>query len=324
MILAVVLTVVGLVLLSVGAGQLVSGASRLAIRLRVRPVVVGVIVIGLGTSVPEFLVSGVAAARGDTGLAVGNIVGSNILNLTLILGIAAVIGTIEVSSTVIRREVRLTVAAVAVFGLVAWLFGLGIWSAALLTTATVAAVALLLRWAGQGRNQALADATTPTVAAPPLVTVAATPPALWVELVRALVGLAGVLAGAELLVVNAASIATRLGASEVVIGFTLVALGTSVPELVTTIVAQRRGESDLVVGNLLGSNLFNSLAGGAVIGFATPAGTPQRSEAVLLVAMIFTTGVAGLLLRRGQRLTRMEGAVLLGLYAATLPLLVTA
>ena len=141
----------------------------------------------------------------------------------------------------------------------------------------------------------------------------------WFEPVRALLGLAGVLVGAQLLVTNASSIAERLGVSQVVIGVTLVALGTSVPELVTTIAAQRRGESDLVVGNLFGSNLFNSLAGGAVIGFAAGSNPYQRPALALLVAMALTAVVAWALLRRGLRLTRVEGAVLLGIYVVTLP-----
>ena len=117
------------------------------------PVVVGVVVIGLGTSAPEFLVSGVAAAKGDTGIAIGNIVGSNILNLTLILGVAAMIASVGVSSTVIRREVRLSVAAVVVFAAIAW-FGINVWSAIALTVATVLALLLLMRWARLGRNDA--------------------------------------------------------------------------------------------------------------------------------------------------------------------------
>ena len=131
MFVAPVLAVAGLVLLTVSADHLVLGSSRVAAKLRVSPVVVGVVVIGLGTSAPELLVSGLAAARGDTGIAVGNLVGSNILNLTLILGVAALIGTVGVSSTVIRREVRLAVVAVAMFAVAAWI-GLSVWTGAVL------------------------------------------------------------------------------------------------------------------------------------------------------------------------------------------------
>jgi cation:H+ antiporter len=132
-----------------------------------------------------------------------------------------------------------------------------------------------------------------------------------------------VLAGAQLLVTNASAIATDLGVPQVIIGFTLVALGTSLPELVTTIQAQRRGESDLVVGNLFGSNLFNSLIGGAVVGFASGSATSGRAAVALSITMILTGGLAWMLLRRGLTLTRVEALALLAAYAVTMPLLLS-
>jgi cation:H+ antiporter len=321
---ASVLALVGLGLLTFSAEHLVLGASRIAVRLRVSTVVVGVVVIGLGTSAPEFLVSGVAAARGDTGLAIGNIVGSNILNVTLILGVAALIRMVGATSSVIRREVRLAAAAVGLFALVAWL-GLTVWSAIGLSLATVVAFGLLLQWARHGRNTDVADDATEFAehAAPVDVPVPPSRLPAWFEPIRAGVGLAGVLIGAQLLVTNASSIAERLGVSQVVIGVTLVAFGTSVPELVTTIVAQRRGESDLVIGNLFGSNLFNSLAGGATIGFASGATAGHHPPVALLVTMALTTVLAWALLRRGLRLNRWEGAILLLIYLATMPIVLS-
>jgi cation:H+ antiporter len=315
------LALAGLVLLAVAADHLVLGSSRLATRLRISPVVVGVVVIGLGTSAPEFLVSGLAAARGDIGIAVGNIVGSNILNLTLILGVAAAIGPIGVSSTIIRREVRLSVVAVALFAVLTWV-GLGRWTGTVLGLAMVGVLWLLLHWAGQGRNTEIADETTDYTGSPAVVDVPV-PPAhvpTWAEPIRAALGLVGVLIGAQLLVVNASTIAENLGVPQVIIGLTLVALGTSVPELVTTIAAQRRGEAELVVGNLFGSNLFNSLAGGAVIGLFAGRAPAEPANLALLVAMVLTAVIAWALLRRGLRLTRLEGVILLVIYAAILPL----
>jgi cation:H+ antiporter len=311
----------GLALLAVAADHLVLGASRLATRFRVSPVVVGVVVIGLGTSAPEFLVSGVAAARGDMGIALGNILGSNILNVTLILGVAALIGTVGVSSSVIRREVRLSVLAVAIFAVVAWI-GLSVAIGIALALATVIAVMLLLRWARQGRNAQLAEDATGYTETPAVVDLPVPPTRVpgWFEPVRSVLGLAGVLVGAQLLVDNASTIAVRTGVSQAVIGLTLVAFGTSVPELVTTIAAQRRGESDLVVGNLFGSNLFNSLAGGAVIALAARRDAVTSTNLTVLVAMVLTAVVAWALLRRGLNLTRVEGAVLLLLYVGILPL----
>jgi cation:H+ antiporter len=326
MIISILLAVAGLVLLTVAADHLVLGSSRMAARLRISPVVVGVVVIGLGTSAPEFLVSGLAAARGDTGIALGNITGSNILNLTLILGVAALIAKVAVTSTVIRREVPLAVAGVVLFAAAAWA-GLTVIAAVVLLAAAVGTLWLLVRWAGQGRNTELAEETREYVAGDGVTEPATTHSgggrrtAAWREPVRALLGLAGVLAGAQLLVVNASSIATALGVPSLIIGFTLVALGTSLPELVTTVQAQRRGESDLVVGNLFGSNLFNSLLGGAVIGFAAPGPVPAASG--LLLVMVVTTVLAWGLLGRGLVLTRGEGAVLLATYLASMPLVLS-
>jgi cation:H+ antiporter len=322
MIVESLLAAAGLVLLTLAADHLVLGASRIAARLRINPVVVGVVIIGLGTSAPEFLVSGVAAARGDTGIAVGNLVGSNILNATLILGVAALVASVGVSSAVIRHEVRLSVVAVLVFGVAAFV-GLSPWTGAVLGVTALAALWLLLRWARGPRNREIAkDATefarSPTVVAAP-VAAAGLPP--WVEFARAALGLAGVLIGAQLMVVNASAVAARLGVSQLTIGVTVVALGTSLPELVTSVAAQRRGQTDLVVGNLFGSNLFNSLAGGAIIGLAGGADGHGRPDVALLGLMVATTVLAWALLRRGLRLTRPEGAVLLAVYALTLPLL---
>jgi cation:H+ antiporter len=145
----------------------------------------------------------------------------------------------------------------------------------------------------------------------------------WWESVRAVIGLAGVLAGAELLVANVSTVASDLGVSQVVIGFTVVALGTSLPELVTTIAAMRRKENDLVVGNLFGSNLFNSLAGGTVVAFANGQRAAAAPSVAMLVTMIFTAWLAWALLRRGLSLSRAEAGFLLAIYALTPPLLLS-
>jgi cation:H+ antiporter len=343
MIVQVVLGLAGLALLTLAADHLVLGSSRLARRLRVSPVVVGIVVIGLGTSAPEFLVSGLAAARGDTGLAVGNIVGSNVLNLTLLLGIAAIIAPMPVAAAVIRREIPLAFAGIVLFGALA-LAGLGIGTAVALTVAGVAALWLLVRWSRAARPAACpaAGPAASLAAGPTEIEEFETPSAelgtaegwsltsaanraarWWPEVLRALLGLLGVLAGAQLLVDSATAVAVRLGVSQVVIGFTVVALGTSLPELVSSIQAQRRHESDLVIGNLFGSNLFNSLVGGAIIGFSDSA-APARAELVLVLAMVLTAGLAWALLRRGFVLNRIEGGILLLAYAAVTPLLLSA
>jgi cation:H+ antiporter len=248
----------GLVVLLVAADQLVLGSSRAAAWLRVPPTVVGIVVIGFGTSAPELVVSGLAAAAGKPGLAIGNIVGSNIANLTLVLGSAGLFGTVAATSTVLRREAPLSVAAVILFALLVR-DGLGRGDGLLLGVVLVACLGMLV-WGALGRPR---DALAGDVAE----FVDGDPRHRWgVEVTRTVVGLAGTLAGAQLLVWGAAGVAQRAGLSQALVGATVVAVGTSAPELVTAIQAARRGEVELLVGNLLGSNLFNSLAVGAVVG----------------------------------------------------------
>ncbi|WP_327005234.1 sodium:calcium antiporter [Dactylosporangium sp. NBC_01737] len=313
--LVVGLGLVGLALLTVGADQAVVGASRLATLLRVAPVIVGVVVIGLGTSAPEFVVSGTAAVRDNAGLALGNLVGSNILNVTLVLGVVAVVSPVMVRSSVPVREAPLMAAAVAVFGAFA-LVGLKFVAGLLLAVLSVGALMLLVRLSRVQDGDPLPDDVAAFVS----------PRARhwWVEALRTVLGLAATLGGAQLLVANAVTLAHRWGVSDQVIGFTLVAFGTSLPELMTSVQAQRRGEGDLLVGNLLGSNIFNSLIGGAVVGLAAGRSTIAPFGFAAVTAMVCAAVLAWLLLWRGSRITRPEACVLLAAYVCVLPLLISA
>ena len=312
-ILLVGLGIVGLAVLPVAADQMVLGAGRLAAVLRISPVVVGVVVIGLGTSVPEFLVSGLAAGSGRGGLALGNLIGSNIVNVTLILGVAGLMAPVVVRSSVPAREAPLTLLAVIVFGGFAW-WGLRLPAGLVLAGLLVVAVVLLLRVARVGPRDPLPGEVAERIGAPTCS------PAR--EVVRVLLGLAGTLGAAQLVVVSADGVAHRWGVPDVVIGVTVVALGTSLPELVTAVQAQRRGESDLLVGNVLGSNLLNSLAGGAVVGLAAHGGGAFRVGYPVVAVMVGVNLLAWLVLFRGYRVSRPEAGLLLGAYLLTLPLLV--
>nr|WP_280276046.1 sodium:calcium antiporter [Nocardia wallacei] len=308
----------GLAILPFAADQLVLGAARVARQLRVAPAIVGVIIIGLGTSAPEFVVSGTAAATGNGGIAAGNLVGSNILNITLVLGVAALAGTVSASSTVINREVFVSTAAVALFA-AAMLIGLNLWTGFLLCAGAVIAITVLVRWARTDQNNlAVTEQAVEFTTADPDPRHRAGR-----EIVRTAAGLAGVLFAAQLLVTNAAAIATRFGVPQLIIGATLVALGTSVPELVAAMQAQRRGETDLLIGNVFGSNMFNSLLGGGLVGILTGPGDSVSIRTVLVLAMFATTALAWLLLRRDLRLTTAEAVLLLVGYTATLPLILT-
>lgn len=304
------LAAAGLLVMAVAADHLVVGASRVAARLRIAPVVVGVVIIGLGTSAPEFLAAGLASVRGEVALALASLVGSNILNVTLVLGVAALIAPVVVASSTVKREAPMSVVGVTIFA-VAVLLGLGIVAGVVLAVAVVAAMWVLVRVARTAEEPV--PATVATLMNRPVR------PA--VETVRIILGLAGTLAGAQLLVVNAAEIAVLLGLSAEVIGFTLVAIGTSLPELVTAVQAQRRGESDLLVGNLLGSNLFNSLAGGAVVALSAGPGAQFQLVPGLLAVMVGISVLAWILLWKGYRASRRDAVVLLLVYAGCLPLL---
>lgn len=312
MLVLVVLGLAGLVVLALAADHLVLGSGRLAERLGVQPVVVGVVIIGFGTSAPELVVAGTATAQGQVGLAAASLVGSNIINLTLILGIGGLVAALAVRSSILRREAPLSLAAVTVFA-IALLYGLRPMAGAVLAASLIGSVVLLLRFARSAPRDVLATETDDYLHAEVRLR-------LPVELARTALGLGGTLLGAQLLVANASELALRAGLSAEVVGFTLVALGTSLPELVTSIQAQRRGDGDLLIGNLLGSNLVNSLAGGAIIAF-TAGDTAFTMPPALVAAMVGVSGITWALLARGKRLSRGESAVLLVLYLALLPLI---
>jgi cation:H+ antiporter len=304
----------GLLLLVKASDYFVVGSARLATGLRVSPVFIGVAVIGFGTSAPELLVSGLAAAQDRSELAIGNVVGSNVANMTLVLGTAGMMAVVPVRSAVLRWEAPLSVASVVAFAVLVP-GGLSVVDGAVLLGLLVAALWLLLRAALAGKVDVLAGEVAQYVDG-------TVQHSLRAEVVRTGLGLVGTLAGAQLLVWGASGLASRLGVPPEVIGFTLVAVGTSLPELVTAVQAQRHAEPDLLVGNLLGSNLFNSLAVGAVIGLAGPGSGAPTVPAAQIVVMLVTSLGAWMLLANQARLARWEAGLLLVGYAASLPLIV--
>lgn len=306
----------GLALLAVAPDRFVAGSSGLADRWGVSRIVIGAVIVGFGTSTPEMLVSGLAAANDEPEVGVGNVIGSNMANLGLILGIAALIGGLVVHTGLLRREVPLTVGATVLFafavqGGVSRVEGLG------LLAALVLALLVVLREAGGDdvEEGELADEVAEFLGDE------ATQPArrLGVETV---VGLAGTLAGAQLLVWGAVDIAGRLDLSGGFVGLTIVALGTSLPELVTAVAAARAGEDQLILGNVLGSNLFNCLAVGGVVGVVGQAALDDPNLTVGAVAlMLVMTGLAAGILVRRHEVTRGEAITLLVTYLAFVPLL---
>jgi cation:H+ antiporter len=312
MLLAILGVLAGLALLTYAADQFVIGAARIATVLELSPVVIGAVVIGFGTSAPEMVVSGLAAGQGSLDIAFGNIVGSNVANLTLVLGAAALVTPILVHSPVLKREAPLSLGLVVTFAILVQT-GLSRIDAAVLGVLLLAALAYILVASRTGN-----DALTGEVEE--FLTTA--PPSMRKESLRTGLGLLGTLAAAQLLVVSASSIATELGLSEGFIGLTVVAIGTSLPELATSLQAARKHETDLIIGNLLGSNMFNSGAVAAVAGFAGPGQlTDPTIVGLATIVMVVLAVAATVFMVTGRRVARWEGALLLVAYAATIPFL---
>jgi cation:H+ antiporter len=311
--------VVGLALLARASDAMVVGSSALASRLGVPTLVVGVVVIGFGTSAPELLVSGLAAAGGSPAIGVGTVIGSNIANLSLVLGAAALVAPIAVRADVVRREAPLALLASVAFA-VAVQDGLTRANGLLLLLLLAGSLTLLVRWALQARtttdgSQELADDVDELLSADADRRLSGVS-------VQALAGLVGTMLGAQALVWGAVGVAHAAALPEGFIGATIVAGGTSLPELVTAAQAARRGEADLIVGNLLGSNLFNALAVGGVVAVIDGGTTVGPGLRVVGVAVMLTvSALAMLFMRRRFQVIRWEAATLIAVYVATIPLL---
>jgi cation:H+ antiporter len=286
---ALVEVVVGIVLLGRAADEFVEGAANTAGALRVSPVLVGAVIVGFGTSLPEMLVSGLAASHGDLELGLGNVVGSNVANLSLVLGAAAMIVPLYVDRSVLSREAPLSLLGVLLFAYTTT-GGLSRWEGVLLLAALVAS----MTWIVVGGRRVEVSYRLPSE-----LTVAG-------QLGRTVIGLIGTVLAAQLLVWGAEAVAIRFGIGGGFVGFTLVAVGTSLPELVTAVVAARKNEVDLIIGNLLGSNLFNSLAVGGAIAVLGPGPIEDKGlrtvGVVVMVVVAVAAWVAMVTLRRVHRL----------------------
>lgn len=300
----------GVGLLWVGGEQFVLGASRLAERTRLPQILIGMVVAGFGTSAPEMAVSVLAQRAGEYEVALGNVLGSNVANILLVLSAAALIRPWPSRGGVLRREI------VAVLGMTALLIAfasdgsVGRAEAGVLLTGFVATFGWLVASALAARNRATVEREIREMIGP-----APHRADVWREAARTALGLAVVLLAADRLVWGAGRIARDLGVAEGVIGLTLVALGTSLPELVTSVVAARRGEPDLVLGNVLGSNLFNGLLIAGVAGLVAPLELTVGLRTITFVAAGASALVTIAFLREGFVLGRRHAGLLLGGYA---------
>ncbi|HTF85271.1 MAG TPA: calcium/sodium antiporter [Cellvibrio sp.] len=299
----------GLVLLVIGADLLVKGAARLAANFGVPALVIGLTVVAFGTSAPELAVSVKAAFSGQAELAIANAVGSNIFNVLFILGVAAVVSPLIISKQLIRQDVPIMV-VVSIVAMVMTLNGnINKWEAGILALGLLAYTAFLF-FQGKKKGADVSDEEVEEMLKVPA-------PA-WKNILMVIGGLALLVWGARWLVQSAVEIATAWGVNEAVIGLTIVAAGTSLPEVVTSVVATLKGQRDIAVGNVVGSNIFNILCVLGLSGLVSP--TPLLAgEQLATIDIPVMVGVAVLcvpLFFIGAILHRIEGLLFLALYVA--------
>lgn len=300
----------GLVLLVAGGELLVRGAVQLAQKFRISPLLIGLTLVGFGTSTPELVTSLQAAFAGSPGIAVGNVVGSNLANILLILGVAALIGPITIARETFRRDgivlavaTLMCVAAVLVGRLTPWIGALFVLS--------LASYILFAFWQ-ERRTNAAADAAGAPVSDAPKPTA----PLILLDLAFVVAGLLLTILGARLLVSSAIEIATQFHVSQTIIGLTIVAVGTSLPELVTSVMAALRKQGDIAFGNIVGSNIYNVFGILGVTAMVKPIEVPAEIANfdiwVMLAATVLLFGVA---ISR-WKITRLEGGAMLAGYTA--------
>ncbi|MCW3782253.1 calcium/sodium antiporter [Defluviimonas salinarum] len=308
----------GLVLLVLGGEFLVRGAVRVAERLGVSPLVIGLTLVGFGTSMPELVTSVRAALAGSPGIAYGNIVGSNIANILLIGGTAALLAPIAVSSAALRRDGGVMLAVALAFAAIAWAMpmsrGVGLVFVAALAVYIYLAFRMERVSAGADHGAAYDKAAALEAVDPAVTPSPVAGPGMPLSLATAVGGLLLVMAGGGFLVDGAVALARSMAISETVIGLTIVAVGTSMPELVTSVVAAIRRQSDVAFGNIVGSNIYNILGIGGATALIAPTEVPEQIVGFDIPAMVLMSVLLIAAAYTGFRITRREGAALLAGY----------
>lgn len=310
----------GFVLLVKGADVFVDGSSGIARFFKIPSLVIGLTIVAFGTSAPEAAVSITASITGQTGIAVGNISGSNIFNILVVLGICAMIKPISVQRSIMNRDYLLMLIACVAFFVVSadiWLGsgtnmvsrGDGI----ILALFFCIFMYMTIRSALKGRNEPTTLPDVPHEA--PKEEKAEPPVKLPKSIIMAILGLAGVVIGGQLVVNGASDIAKSFGASETLIGVTVVAIGTSLPELVTSIMAARKGENDIAVGNVIGSNIFNILFIISAASIINPL-TLDMESLIDMIIMFAVTVMVYLFAVTKKKITRVEGGIMTAMYVA--------
>ncbi len=301
---AVALLIVGLVLLVCSADKLVFGSAAIARNVGISPLVIGMTILAMGSSAPEMMVSATAAWDGKTDTAVGNVLGSNIANIALILGITALIKPLSISSAVIRRELPLMIAVTVLAGILLWNSHLGFYEGVLLFVLFGAFLFAMLQISRKEQKSGDVFLDDQESEIPEGVS---NPKAImWVVIGLILLPLA-----ASMLVDNAVIIAKYFGMSDLVIGLTIIAIGTSLPELAASLAGVLKGEDDMAVGNIIGSNVFNILAVMGIPGIINPSVLSEyamgRDFWVMLGVSLLLVAMC---LGKSRSINRIEGAIL--------------
>ena len=295
MILNLIFIVVGIALVLWGADRLTDGAVALADRMGISQVVIGFTVVAMGTSMPEFTISLLSAIKGTTGLAVGNVIGSNIFNSLLIVGTSAVVAPMMILKSTVRKDIPFALVASVMLYLLSQDGQISRWDAAILFVFFIIFMTITIK-ESKSEDSKKEDIQIKTIK-------------VWQAIAFLLIGLACLILGSNIFVNGATKLATTLGVSDAVIGLTIVAGGTSLPELATSVVAARKGNSGIAIGNVLGSNVFNILMILGITGMITPMsihGITQVDLTMLVVSMI----LLWLFSFTKYRIERWEGAIL--------------
>jgi cation:H+ antiporter len=298
--------ILGLVVLYFGAQALVKGGAGLALRLGLTPLVIGLTVMAFGTSSPELVVSLQAAATGNGAIAVGNVIGSNICNIALIIGLCSLVTPIGASTQMIRREVPVMIGASVITSLFLLDGHLARWEGALLFIGLIIYTTLTVR---KARSETAARGAQRPAGEPEIPQLA-----LGTSIALVVLGLGGLLVGAHFFVEGAVTLAQSWGMSEVAIGLTVVAFGTSLPELATSLVAAIRKDGDVALGNVVGSSIFNLLGILGITALIHPIDVPELALSDLGVMLAVSIALLPLA-KSGGRVNRWEGALFLATYA---------
>lgn len=318
MLTAIMAMIVGLALLVWSADRFVAGSAAVARHFRMPALLIGMVIVGFGTSAPEMMVSGLASFQGNPGIALGNAYGSNITNIALILGLTALLSPIAVHSQVLRKEIPILIAVTALAAIQLVNGQLSRLDAIIL----LGVFLILMVWTViQGMRQKTDPLAAEVEQEFTSQSLPLKPAVIWL-----VIGLVMLIISSRILIWGAIDVAVALGVDELIIGLTIVAIGTSLPELASSLIAIRKKEHDIAIGNVLGSNLFNTLAVVGIAGVISPMAVPQEvlyRDISVMAGLTLLLFVFGYGFHQAGRINRVEGALLLLVFVCYTAYLIT-